>query len=376
MASENDHEFDPKISLLAIGCDHYDCLPDLNIANQSIERVKEIFTGNNETALFSESAFLEVYDSSSNTLREKITQLLPHDSFGPDVIFIYFIGYTSAVGISDLGFCMQDTSLLKETEKVIPTSVIRIKELIDTFKLINITPIFIIDSFYLGVELEKDIICSHENNSKEINKYLLDLFQNDYGFFIVNNEVSETQQANSLGMISQKLEDLFENQFSKIYPFKKFITLFELLRSLKTELSTNKNNFQAYLPSGRFADTQIIKNANVMKSTTSENRYSFSGIYKKILQVLWNEGEDRALTPSEILEKTGSQSAYGNHRKLSYSAWGLVEDSPISNKRKLTEKGRKFIKGEVTIPQVIVVNQKTQESRPLEDCKKVYFSDL
>jgi hypothetical protein len=377
LISENDYDFLPKISFLAIGCDHYDSLPDLNTVKQSIARMKEVFVENSETALFSESDFFEVYDSTSNALRKKITQLLLDETFNPEVLFIYFIGYTNSIGISDLGLCMQDSSQFMNTERIMPMSMIRIKELIDSLKLKSITPIFIVDSFYFGEANKKNTFFSYENCINEINKYLLGLYKNDYGFFSVDNEISETLQTKKLGIISKSLAYVCESRTHEYYPQKNFISLFELLKLLKTEVIRNKkHNFQAFLPSGKFADKQIIKNHQEVNSTNSENRYSFSAIYKKILQVLWNEGEERALSPSEILEKTGSQSAYGNHRKLSYSPWDLVEDSTTSNKRRLTERGRKFVKGEIAIPRVIVVNQKTQESRSLEDCDEVFFSDL
>jgi len=81
--------------------------------------------------------------------------------------------------------------------------------------------------------------------------------------------------------------------------------------------------------------------------------------YFNILLALWNDGSPLALSPKEILEKTSSVGAYGNHSKLSFSPWDLVIDDE-NGKRKLTQRGIQFVNGQLDLPKTINENKNTR----------------
>ena len=80
-----------------------------------------------------------------------------------------------------------------------------------------------------------------------------------------------------------------------------------------------------------------------------------------VLQVLWNNGQAQALRPSQIADQSGGKGAYGNHSKLSYSPWNLVETVPGSKPRlrRLSERGIEFMKGNLAVPRDIVHDSAT-----------------
>jgi hypothetical protein len=73
-----------------------------------------------------------------------------------------------------------------------------------------------------------------------------------------------------------------------------------------------------------------------------------------VLRALWNNGEPRELRPRDILDITGLNGAYGNHRKLSFEPWDLV--ITVGNRRKLNERGIAFMQGRLRIPRDIVLD--------------------
>jgi hypothetical protein len=81
----------------------------------------------------------------------------------------------------------------------------------------------------------------------------------------------------------------------------------------------------------------------------------FSPYMQRIITYLWNDGNPLQVTISEISKNVGP-GAYGNHSKLSYSPWGLLEKGDKSRTRRLSERGIKFAKGELRIPGVIIKN--------------------
>ena len=65
-----------------------------------------------------------------------------------------------------------------------------------------------------------------------------------------------------------------------------------------------------------------------VKSVTQALRSErFSPYLRKIVELLWNEGDPIGASPSDILQNIGA-GAYGNHSKLSLPSWGLVETDP------------------------------------------------
>lgn len=72
-----------------------------------------------------------------------------------------------------------------------------------------------------------------------------------------------------------------------------------------------------------------------------------------VLRVLWNNGDVQTLRPGQIADLTGIKGAYGNHNKLSFSPWNLVE-TVNGTQRRLNERGIAFMQGNLEVPLDIV----------------------
>jgi len=113
-----------------------------------------------------------------------------------------------------------------------------------------------------------------------------------------------------------------------------------------------------------------------VKSVTQALRSErFSPYLRKIVELLWNEGDPIGASPSDILQNIGA-GAYGNHSKLSLPSWGLVETDPESSQRILTPRGIKFIKGEIKIPLILIRDPETLEWLADPESEMINISDV
>ena len=88
------------------------------------------------------------------------------------------------------------------------------------------------------------------------------------------------------------------------------------MKELITNLWVMQGQEFSYLL-GEFLNYLFVVNVKYRDRREFVNIYSFTQPYFHLLEVLWNNGKPIALKPKEILDKTGSQSAYANHKKLS-----------------------------------------------------------
>jgi hypothetical protein len=94
-----------------------------------------------------------------------------------------------------------------------------------------------------------------------------------------------------------------------------------------------------------------------------------------VLRALWNDGNPRILRPHQIEEITKSKAAYGNHNKLSYAPWDLVETVNGSS-RQLNERGIEFMRGNLTIPKDIVLDNNSGDYVAKPECEYLTINDL
>ncbi len=82
-----------------------------------------------------------------------------------------------------------------------------------------------------------------------------------------------------------------------------------------------------------------------------------------VLRALWENGSLPNLRPGEIADETGMMGAYGNHNKLSFGPWQLVEDVPGSRpkRRKLSQRGIEFMQGNLAVARDIVLDQNSND---------------
>ena len=116
-------------------------------------------------------------------------------------------------------------------------------------------------------------------------------------------------------------------------------------------------------------DFPLVRNVGYQPRTES-----LMGYHRQTLEFMWNSGGDRTVTLTEILNTLG-QSAYGNHSKLSLAPWALVEDGDDTKHRRLTARGRQFMKGKLKVP-LLIEKDADGQWRSAPEASSVSLSDL
>lgn len=339
------------VTIIAVGCDHYEYLTTLSKVREDLNRFKQI-TCDSKYSVYKESQYRELYDGTSTELREMIQNYLFERSADQDILILFFSGHGTAIGRDDFGFCMKDAILHPEDNVVLPTSVVKLSEIIGTLRIKDVSLVLIVDSCYSGM-ISKAAKISFANLSGEMSSSLVASSGNLFGLI---TSCTDLQQTKDIGVISKALQDICEQGTASDSPYINLGQLSEDFAQIIDNHAGGDSTSRVFIPSGRIYNIPIAENIQYFIPPEPVNVYSFTNPYFKILLELWNDGSQIALSPSEILVKTGSASAYGNHKKLSLSSWDLVTDNN-DGKRILTQRGIDFINGKLDIPKTIIENK-------------------
>lgn len=349
------------VTIIAVGCDHYEHLTTLSKVREDLNRFKQI-TCDSKYSVYKESQYRELYDGTSTELREMIQNYLFERSADQDILVLFFSGHGTAIGRDDFGFCMKDAILHPEENVVLPTSVVKLSEIIGTLRIKDVSLILIVDSCYSGL-ISNAVEISFADMSGEMSSSLVASSGNLFGLI---TSCTDLQQTKDIGVISKALQDICEQGTASDSPYINLGQLSEDFAQIIDNHAGGDSTSRLFIPSGRIYNTPIARNVQYFPPREPVNIYSFTNPFLKILIELWNDGSPLALSPNEILERTGSVYAYGNHSKLSLSAWNLVSDDN-DGKRKLTQRGVDFINGRLKVPKTIIESKVTRECTVAEE---------
>lgn len=348
----------PLVTIIAFGCDHYEHLKPLANVQEDLLRFKEVFC-NSEYSVFTEEQYHQIYNGTSSDLRNVIQDYLFNRAAEQDILILFFSGHGTAIGRDDFGFCMTDALVHSDDGVILPTSVVKLSEIIGTLNIKNVSLILFIDSCYSG-QISKQLVVSFPEITGEMSKNLIAY---SGSFFGLVTSCTDIEQIGDIGVISKALKDICEQGSEDNSPFLPLGYLSDNITERIDGHAKGDSRSRVFIPPGRISNLPLCKNVQYSVPPEPINTYSFTYPYLKLLLTLWNDGKPIALSPNEILERTGSQSAYANHNKLSFSPWDLVRDSK-NGKRELTIRGIEFINGEIKIPKIIVQNKITRECNP------------
>ncbi|NMC59715.1 MAG: caspase family protein [Candidatus Methanofastidiosa archaeon] len=359
-------EYVPIVTIIAFGCDNYDHLIPLKKVKEDLNRVKEILCFSSYS-IFAEKQFIEVYDKTSAELRNEIQQYLFSRSADQDILILYFSGHGTAIGREDFGFCMKDTDIHPEDHIILPTSVVKLSEIIGTLSIKNVSLVLFVDSCYSG-QVSKSLCIPFIDISGEMSTNLVASSGNLFGLI---TSCTDVEQINDNGVISKELKNICEQGSEENSQYLQLGYLSETINERIDSYSEGDSKSRVFIPSGRIFSLPFAKNVQYFIPPEPVNNYSFTNPYLRLLITLWNNGNPIALSPNEILDKTGSQSAYANHNKLSLSPWNLIRDNR-NKKRELTQRGIDFINGNLSIPKIIMENKITRVCASAEGSPSIH----
>lgn len=360
-----------RVTVIAIGVNHYkdNLLEDLQGPENDVDQLRHLLVENSKTALYSLDKFKALYNPTANEFRELINRYTMDRSASGDILLLYFSGHGVPIGRDDFGFCTTDTIIHPLSEVALPLSIVKYSELLQTIYIADITPIIIIDACYSGIAGRNLIIppieiidnLRQQIHSRVASKFSLLCSCSDYQISI------DTPQG---GVFSHYLFEVAREGISTEAnkPLLSFIDIYPVLER-------KVQSYSGEATPRLFLGVSLPEFPLVINTQYSPTSYQLSLHLVNIVKVLWDDGNKRELSPSQIDDECG-RGAYGNHRKLSYTPWGLIEDNPQTGKRHLTERGIDFIEGKLEVPKKIVKDPRTGDYLPAEKTEFVSFTSF
>jgi len=343
-----DSEMISRVTVLAVGVENYSEMRRLRGARKDIENLHRLLVTSPQTALFNQHQFIELLNPTSEELRKQISDYTLGRSARGDILVFYFSGHGVPVGRNDFGFCTIDSRIHPGVDSVLPLTVVRFSDLLETTGIMDVTPVIIIDACYSGI-VGRAI--SPHNAITTLHEEIQNTKASNYVLLCSCSDLQSTLDSPTGGIFSRCFFDVIEKGIPILENRSSSITLKQIYLSLKKLVESQSSDVTPRLFLGEtFSDFPMAKNVQY-KAQNKAQSYSIVSL-KCVIDVLWNNGNEQELSASEILDRCG-QGAYANHNKLSLEPWQLVEDSQVTKKRRLTDRGRSFAQGKLSIPRKI-----------------------
>lgn len=355
-----------QIKILAVGVEKYGYMPQLHGPKTDVENIFYTFVQNPTSSLFSEDQFIKVIDPDSKQLRDVINSYVSEKVVSGDVLIFYFSGHGAALGRDDFGFCTVDSRSHEVAGATLPLSVLRFSDLAASLRMVHVTPIFVIDACYSGVigrnirkkksRLPENISLSTVDAISIVKNEIVSQSGEEYALLCSCSDAQYSFGNDKGGYFTQALIDILHEGYKTKDPKKSNIYLEDIYANISNRVNSFSSGATAQLFIGKLLpQIPLVKNTGF-----SPKSYKFAPYMRKIVVALWNNGNEIELSHKEILDIVGP-GAYANHSKLSYKGWGLLEDNPENKKRRLTERGRSFAIGELSIPDIVIYDSGTND---------------
>jgi len=361
-----------RVKILAVGVSRYEdpYFKYLNGPNRDIARLRELLVENSSTALFQSQQFADICDPDSNELRQFLSDYIMGRSAENDILLFYFSGHGVPIGRGDFGFCTRDTRIHPLSNVPLPLSVVKFSELLSSISLANIIPIIVIDACYSGMA-GRALPMSPVDAIASIRDQLHTVVASSYALLCSCADNQTTIDTPDGGLFSFYLHQVASEGLPSSERNEPRLALRDIFSRLQERVLRYTGDVVPRL----YLGPTLPEFPFVMNVQFSLHRYTLSTSYIRILEALWNRGDERDLSPEEIRSSCGN-GAYGNHNKLSFAPWDLVETIPNSKRRRLTERGKQFIQNVLAIPRTVVQDPRTDQVVAAEDTVYVRYIDF
>lgn len=336
-----------RVNIFLIGVSNYDHLPRLKGPEKDIERLNELFAKDPLISIFNESQIKKVINPTSIELRKKLSEYAINITADRDILILYFSGHGVPLGTSDYGFCTKDTQLCDRNGLPLPVNLVRFSDIIQTLAAVKVDPVIIIDACYSG-QAGESITRTLEDLKRQIQAET----GSAYVLLCSCRKQEQTPDKNTGGPFSEILVNVAKagKKDRKILR-EEFLTLQDLHKNIRAEADALLDIGSILVVGDTIAKFGFVKNKH-FKARDEKLQRS----HLKVLDLLWNNGNPQEKNLSDL--RPLGDSEYTTYSKLSYSpAWGLIIKGGKGKPFHLTEKGIRFMKGEIKVPNIIRLSE-------------------
>ena len=361
-----------RVTILAVGVSQYNTpyFKSLRGPEYDIERFRELLIENPATALFKAPQFFDLINPDSGELRQFLSQYILGRSAESDILIFYFSGHGVPIGRDDFGFCTKDTIIHPLTNLPLSLSVVKFSELLSSISTANVIPVVVIDACYSGMA-GRTLRIPPLDAISSIRDQMHTVAASSFALLCSCSDYQTTIDTPMGGLFSHYLHQVAFEGLPISVRNKSLLTLRDIFPRLQEKIL----NYSGDIVPRLYLGPTLPEFPFVLNTQFSLRQYTLSNSYLRILEELWNEGEDRELSPEQILSLCG-KGAYGNHNKLSFAPWNLVETIPGSRRRRLTERGRQFMQNSIAVPKTVVQDPRTNEVVPGEKTTYLKYIDF
>jgi hypothetical protein len=355
-----------RSSVIAVAVSDYSTLPKLAGTRNDLKMVDEIFNTNRQVSLYN-SKYISFLNPTSNQFRKAILEYTLSRSARGDILIFYFSGHGAILGTNEFAFCLKDTSFGIDESKILALSTVNFREVVQTLSAVDVFPVFIIDSCFSGLTAPQGTITVIDQMHEFLRRY----YASSYALLASTSLDTQAFETAFGGFFTRALHSLsingLDDEKGRHMPF---LTLNALSSPLQEKLAKDGHPLSKCYIGPDMPPVAIVKNTKFRPDTEK-----FLPYFKRIIEYAWNNGNPRPITNAELLANAG-RGAYANHSKLSRQPWGLLEDGKDNSIRVLTERGIRFAKGEIKIPDVIIRDALTWNWIPAPDSKMITINDI
>ena len=355
-----------RVSVIAVGINRYRYLPRLQGPEADVSSLKELLVTQTSTAVLPEHRFRTLVDADSASVRGALTDYALGRSAPHDILFFYFSGHATPIDQNDLGLCTIDTQIHPEFGIPIPMNLVRFRDIVETLVAVKTDPMIVIDACYSG-RVAGGIQQVYESLKRTVQSET----GSTYALLCSSTRLEETPDARTGGPFSMLLTSVASRGLGDPdHKRKQRLTIKDLYPQIRRVAETELETTPQLIVGDTFPDFEFVQNCQY-----EPRRESLTRGHKEALFVFWNNGCPRDVTVRE-LQPHGS-TVHTTHNKLTYGpSWALIEKVGTRNKKRLTARGEKFMRGELKIPYDIEKNPTSEEWRPAEGTKFVSFEKL
>ncbi|MFC1641665.1 caspase family protein [Myxococcota bacterium] len=325
--------------------EYEDCaLPRLRGPAKDLEMVQQLFSRTSPVGLYPDHCIEILTNPTLEQLRSTIVKYAMARSAKGDILIFYFSGHGTVLANNEFGLCLKDTKIRPDGGGCLPLSVLSFDDIIRTITAADVHPVFIINACFSGKagqnEQNRVIEAMHDDVHR--------VAASSYGLFCACYAEALAHDTPDGGAFTKALyETAVSGLGDDAHRQKRFLQLKDFSQPIQQRLTHSGFPLPKLYLGPDLPEFHLVQNAGFQPRTET-----LMGYHRQTLELLWNGGNERSVTLTEILRKLG-QSAYGNHSKLSLAPWHLVEDGKDTKHRRLTDRGRQFMLGKLRVPETI-----------------------
>ena len=355
-----------RTSVIAVAVSDYQYLHSLPGAGQDITLAEGIFSTDPRVSLFA-SRVQSLRNPTAAEFRNTILDYTLSRSARGDILILYFSGHGAVLGANAFAFCLRDTAVNMEADRVLPLSVVGFREVVQTLSAADVFPVFVVDACFSGLTAPQGSSFVSAAMQDDLHTCLA----GSYALLASSGLEAEAFETVFGGVFTQSLHRVVLAGLSdEVGRHMPFLTLSDVSSPLQHRLALDGYPLSRCYVGPDLPRVAVARNVEFRPDAERLVPYMIA-----IVACLWNDGQPREVTIQELITCVGI-GAYANHSKLSLPPWGLLEDGVNNSTRRLTPRGLLLAQDQLLLPRDILRDPTSWEWVPAPGTDMVRMSDF